>query len=173
MQDAAEAPRQDDARGAAGGGQTYDAPPTEPATAEAKAQRRAQRAQNAEMEAAGRRWGWTPDRMDEPSELLKAQRRAERAERAEQLEHSSDAQQELRAAERCVSKAPTHTHTHPHTHTANGLGSLLPPRALANANGWRGRWKSLCCALKRPVQRWTEAVFVSVRIALPALTTLG
>jgi len=101
------------------------------------------------MEAAGRRWGWTPDRMDEPSELLKAQRRAGRVERAEQLEHSSDAQQQLRAAERCVSKAPTHTHTHPHTHTANGLGSLLPPRALANANGWRGRWISLRCALAR------------------------
>jgi len=133
MQDAAEAPRQDDARGAAGGGQTYDAPPTE-----AKAQRRAQRAQKAEMEAAGRRWGWTPDRMDEPSELLKAQRRAERAERAEQLEHSSDAQQELRAAERCVSKAPTHTHTHtPTLRTVSAL-CFRPERWRTPTDGGDG-----------------------------------
>lgn len=94
---AAEAHQQDDAGGAAGG-QTY-APPHE-LTEEAKAQRRAQRAMQAEVEAARRRWGWTPDRMDDPLELLKAKRRAERAERAERLERSSEAQQELRAAER-------------------------------------------------------------------------
>jgi hypothetical protein len=89
--EAAEAPQQDDAGGAAGG-ETYA--PAHELTEEAKARRREQRAMKAEKEAAGRRWGWTPDRMDDPAELLKAKRRAERAERAEELERSSEAQQE-------------------------------------------------------------------------------